>query len=360
MEEIDQQRDFPTSRDFPVASSRGWGQSDMCMVSGWGQAPEGPPQLTFAPRPWYAFADARPRYTDEDPYVGPVENWPNYKIVTEKEWETFRENHVVYTDGSNVVETEPGWFYCTLCSKKCASKDIMENHITSTKHLRSMEWLGRNPTSTGAASPVTPSLVLTEKDKEVLKVNRCVEEDGWIVCLLCNKKMQDMYFVPDHIGSRKHRNNLDWANSVDGEFCPDASFGNLPEGIVLREKDYYCNLCDVSMTSKAIMDVHISGTRHTRKLRSDLDILNDYDVPIRSGIPLSQLVQVLGGPSTTQGPTLSSTRPRPSLAPKILPHSIPSRRIPSPPRTLPPIPSDRWNTAPRKYQDLPDLIQIDV
>jgi len=375
--------------------SRGWGQSESCRLSGWGQVPDGASDRSGGPhRSWYD-SDMSNREPKRDPYQGPIDTWPNYRAITTTEWDALKRHQVVYTDGTNVPGEEPGWFLCTLCSKKCACKDTLQMHIEGAKHLRNMQWFETQTQGSLTIQPPTVAashgMLLTEKDREVLKQNRCVVEEDWIVCTLCNKKFHDMYNLPEHIGTQKHRNNLDWANSVDGKFTPD-NVNNLPDGFILRDNDYYCTLCDASMTSRSIMDVHVNGSRHLRNIgrQANAEEMVNVEVPRREGIEISRLVEVLGPASSSSS---DMPRPRPpgpldvmssSSRPSPMPRAVSSysmqsprksppivqtaNRVPSPPRSFPPRASGGshgWNKpsptpTPSNGQNLPDLIQIDV
>ena len=34
-----------------------------------------------------------------------------------------------------------GWIECKICSKKCASLEVVEDHIQSKAHVKKMQWL---------------------------------------------------------------------------------------------------------------------------------------------------------------------------------------------------------------------------
>ncbi len=348
-----------------------WGQSDTCRVSGWGQLPTDPMRnRETISRPWLSRPQTSP-VDERNEYEGPIETWPNYRSITAEEWEMYKANEVVYTDGSNVEGQEPGWLYCKLCSKKCASKDLMQMHIESGKHQRYISW--RGPQLSSISTPTdTSDLVLTEKDRQMLEQNRCEVEEGWIVCKLCNKKFMDMSFLPEHIGSRKHRNNIDWANSVEGRFVPGED-EHLPSGIIVRESDYYCTFCRVSMTSKSLIEVHVGGYRHTQRFNIEEPVrssTDEFDVPIRRGPRIcdlskdSRCIETVPIP-VRQKPlvqerivrSVEPLRERPLRPMEVSPERAP--RIPSPPR-LPPSPisqlNQRWN-RPQRF-DPPNLIDI--
>lgn len=306
-----------------------------------------------------------------DEFAGPIETWPTYKAISVEDWSMFKTHQVVYTDGTIADGHEAGWLVCLLCDKKAATRDMMYAHIESMKHKRNMEWF--NPDLPRESSPQS-RFQLTAKDKQVLDDNRCVVEDEWIVCTLCNKKLMDMSFVPDHISTKKHRNNIDWANAVDGKFSPTGA-SSLPAGISVRDCDYYCSLCDASMTSRSVVDVHIESLRHTRNLDSDGIAAIVHDVPIRRGVPISQLSS-----SSSRAPVVETARPRtpreassvsfedrwsrqpitptersgPESGWRSRPVTPTACRVPSPPRR---VPSPPW-TVSLPASDLPNLIDI--
>jgi hypothetical protein len=274
-----------------------------------------------------------------DEFSGPIETWPTYKQISAADWETFGAHQVVFTDGSNAGGHEAGWLVCLLCEKKVSTRDMMYAHIESAKHKRNLDWFGHEARRDTAA-PLA-AFQLTAKDKQVLEDNRCVVEDDWIVCTLCNKKLMDMSFVPDHIATRKHRNNVDWANAVDGKFSPPpADSSDLPPGITVRENDFFCVKCNASMTSRTVVDVHVESQRHTRSRHSP--DLAGLDVPIRRGIEISRLAA-----SGATGPVVETARP---LTPTDSEDSFEDRwrssRVPSPPWTKPTV------------HDIPNLIDI--
>jgi hypothetical protein len=375
------------SSDPKSTGTPGWGQSDLFRLSGWGQLPDNQGGRPTGPRSWFdhELVQREPRV---DPYTGPIETWPNFKTVSDSEWELFRENQVVYTDGTNVPGIEAGWFLCVLCDKRCACKDLLQMHLDSSKHKRNIQWLisqNKEVASTlKCPADYASEVVLSEGDKEILRLNRCVVEDEWIVCTLCNKKLGAIYNVLEHIGTQKHRNNLNWANSVDGTFTAD-KFSELPPSIEMTSSGYYCTLCDASMGSSTILELHLCAQRHLQNsgVRDPLYPLDDCEIPIREGIELSRLAEL--GPLEPNEVIFPRVRVSPVLSNRAGPPSIYARpteifqrftapptvnptaidRVPSPPRSFPsrgPAESQRWNrgSSLASTRDLPDLIEIDV
>ena len=251
------------------------------MRSGWGQE--------YVSGDVSAFAQTRPG-TPWDDFSGPIESWSNYRAITPQEWELFSEHQVVYSDGQNVDGLEAGWLVCGICScKKTMSKDAMRSHLESAKHKRNFDWYRIER----GGSKECSVLAVTEDDKRMLQEHRCVEQDDWIVCTLCSKKLMDMSYLPSHIATRKHMNNLEWAKSVEGR----GGWG-LPEGIQVRgDEEYYCVICDVRIAMRSLMDLHAESFRHRKNAscgRDDVSgstasLVAGFDVPIRRGPTIAEL-----------------------------------------------------------------------
>ena len=302
----------------------GWGQSESCKISsGWGQAVpqeylsgEGARSSSFAGSPGDSW----------DNFSGPIETWYNYRSITPEDWELFSEHQVVYSNGTNVDGLEPGWLVCGICSyKKTMSKDAMHTHIVSAKHKRNYDWfcLERSKTGGSAESGAPESkMLVTSEDRRMLEEHRCIVEDEWIVCTLCSKKMMDMSFLPDHIATRKHVNNLEWARSLDGRGPPDTKRTCLPDGMEVRGNLYYCTLCDASMAASALVDLHAESMRHQRNsmqrsssqyMGGPVHTIAGFEVPIRKGPTLEQMRRInRGGNRTREIP------PAPVLLPDLL------------------------------------------
>lgn len=296
----------------------GWGQSEgfRMINSGWGQTPS-----TSEPFARKNISSENPAshsfvYSIGENYSGPIETWTNYRAITPDDWALFKEHLIVYSDGKNVEGVEAGWLVCTLCtSKKAQSKDLMHSHIESLKHRRNYDWMlsARVNDPVVAYDPYALA-PLSPDDEEVLRRNRLAVIDGWIQCTLCTKRMMDMSFVPAHISTTKHINNLEWASSQHDD---DQTCEKLPAGISRRNSDYYCTPCGVTMTSKAIVNAHAGSARHTGH-QAESRLADNTHAP-RNGIPIADLIEL--SPKrvpriTRPQPSPPKTRPTPPTNPK--------------------------------------------
>ena len=351
----------------PLNPVSGWGQSEgfRMISSGWGQGPT--PSYTNLESASFISAEPHASYaSSSENYSGPIETWSNYKAVTNEEWELFKEHMVVYSDGKNADGIEPGWLTCTLCTgKKAQSKDLMHAHIESMKHRRNYSWLkmeqSRGVDDPNSASPIqyNPYTLpaLSEEDTEILKRHRCEVVDGWIMCTLCHKKMMDMSFVPEHIRTTKHLNNIEWVNSQEGMRGRSMEvLSDLPEGVVMRDWDYYCNLCGASMTSKTIVAMHAASSRHQRQVPSKTVERQTWtsEPTVRVGVTIANLIDL---PSSSKETAPSKPPPLESLTPRI-PDILPSRPTSAmtAPRRPPPVLEGRAPSPPRDRPRPPKVV----
>lgn len=352
------------ARDFIMSSTAGWGQSENFRMinSGWGQTP------TSSSSEFRSNVAARMdppvfSYLSTENYSGPVETWTNYKAISPDEWKLFKEHMIVYSDGTNVDGVEAGWLVCMLCtSKKAQSKDLIHSHILSMKHQRNFDWV-RSTGGSVEEERVAPVAYYTDpplsaEDKELLQEHRLSMVDGWIQCTLCVKKLMDMSFVPEHIRTTKHLNNLEWVREEER-----SSSEQLPWGIETRNfGEFYCTNCSVAMSSRAIMNAHVASIRHIRNGNSRSEPTETFVQ--RAGVPIVDLIDFSPERKATVSreipypPVITLDRPKPQMSDVARfdrPHSHKS--------DIPPPPSDRpYATRGRPPTSAPpvltDLIDI--
>lgn len=349
----DNEAQFASGEPNKPLSISEWGQSEVTRVaSGWGQPSpmEADTQGARSSPAWRSSSSTSqsgPRSSLSENYDGPIETWYNFKQVSKQDWDLFKAHQIVYTDGKNVVDMEPGWFFCAMCHKKTPTGDLMLSHLESAKHRRNYEWLqDRNCSSATPAESSTKQNPddswhvrgyppLTSEDKDLVARHRGeVDGYGWIICTICGKKLMDMSFFKEHISSRKHMNNLEWTDANEG-FTSLSGYSDLPPEISVREWGFYCNLCDASLTSKTIISLHVESARHRKKLNAFETYtpdLNAFDMAPRRGPTYGELIEL----------------------------SSPKSRAPSPPRSAPltrPTRASPQTMCPR-LDEIPDLIDI--
>ena len=171
-------------------------------------------------------------------------------------------------------------------------------HAATAKHQRMLEYEYGGNTSCYEASQVDQKFDVL--DQNVIMRSTNAEELG--KCLLCRVVLHDLYTVGVHVASNRHRNNLNWYQQVHAamalkrfmsitethprcqkipyeedsyaalrpfpEFIIDEKtvrfIRDLPDGIVVREWDYYCLYCDSKALAEDQLHAHVQG--HHRKV----------------------------------------------------------------------------------------------
>ena len=103
------------------------------------------------------------------------------------------------------------------------------------------------------------------KGSKVCEANRIYEEKGWYICEVCDKKLQDIEWVEEHVQSDKHKRNMEWYGSDKTGTC-----GNFSENEFVdwdeHEMIYRCTLCDAKAACEAVLQAHLSGKEHAKRL----------------------------------------------------------------------------------------------
>jgi hypothetical protein len=169
-------------------------------------------------------------------------------------------------------------------------------HALSQKHTRQIKYAQE-------IHQIAPDDLMIG-DYDVLLQNAIEKCKGTVVgrCPLCCQSFESHYQLLQHVSSRKHRENLTWFQRIHaakalGKFMssmsrdyrmggrssndlstydkilPHSNFiisdeivsfiHNLPHGIVVREWEYFCVLCDVQLASEDAVMRHAQSGQHS-------------------------------------------------------------------------------------------------
>ena len=112
------------------------------------------------------------------------------------------------------------------------------------------------------------------KGFQLAEQNRISEDnEGWLVCEVCNKKFADFDMLDPHINSAKHKSNLEYYSKHPIPVGRDAasawdSTGELPEHVTYDEEEmmYTCTLCNKKAASDIVLQGHLEGKEHKKRL----------------------------------------------------------------------------------------------
>lgn len=221
-------------------------------------------------------------------------------------------------------------FACRLCDKHLSDVETAALHASTEKHKRQLRY---SDDSSSSGSDI--GLYMGDYDIAVQNVIQKLDDPGLIGrCLLCRNKFSDSYQLLSHVSSKRHRQNLDWYQRVHaaialGKFIsakdthpsrnrvlyeddlydqipPPSEFiisgeiasfiRDLPEGVVVREWEYYCSYCDsktysdeqimshtMSHTHKAVRGLKQIERKESESLSVQLQD-TDWESAVRAGL----------------------------------------------------------------------------
>lgn len=185
---------------------------------------------------------------------------------------------------------------CDICDKRLGDIESAALHALTDKHKRHLRYLQEADELSSSSLRVGQYDVMLQN-----AIQRSDSTSQFAKCLLCRSSLCDPYQVLTHVGSRRHRQNQEWYEKVQaakalGKFAtireteprrtgipyesesyelisPPAAFiisqevadliGNLPEGIIVREWDYFCQSCDCRLNTEDHVRSHIASAQHT-------------------------------------------------------------------------------------------------
>jgi len=165
-----------------------------------------------------------------------------------------------------IWDAQSQYFVCTLCEAKAATLYIMEGHLMGTKHLKKIEYEAE---IVAAKTQLPPHIEFNEPSQ-------------FYICTLCDAKAATMYLMESHLGGKEHQRRLgygeaSWGVSVatpaavpEGGEAPveEAEKKPMPEHVVWDNiiQYYVCTLCDAKAATEFIMEGHLTGDKHKKKL----------------------------------------------------------------------------------------------
>lgn len=192
-------------------------------------------------------------------------------------------------------------FVCKWCDKRLVDIWVASEHAASSKHQRALKFSKLDGSN---ESGIELDSMFDLLDQNV--VMRSLNSDEIGKCLLCRTVLTDVYMVETHITSNRHLRNLEWYQQVHAAISlkkfmsitethprrqrvpyeedsyaalkpfPEFVIAErtvrfircLPDGIVVREWDYYCLCCDIKFLTEEHLHIHV--TSHSHKTRGRL------------------------------------------------------------------------------------------
>ncbi|KAF5807267.1 putative transcription factor C2H2 family [Helianthus annuus] len=160
-------------------------------------------------------------------------------------------------------------FQCEVCNISCDTKDVLEKHKQGKKHLKRMKRLAdlsANPPNM-VPPPVASETVVEElenKKQRLLKNGATAET--LLSCDVCNVICNNQEGFQQHVASKKHAaKSVIQLASTNAVF--DATSDSSGGGSQKKLVGFPCEICKIVCTSGELLNTHIAGKKHLKKLK---------------------------------------------------------------------------------------------
>ena len=109
------------------------------------------------------------------------------------------------------------------------------------------------------------------KGSKVCEANRIYEQGGWFICEVCDKRLQDIPWVEEHVATAKHQRNMEWyathplPTTADDFHTPSVAIPACVEWVE-SEEIYLCTLCNAKAACDAVLQAHLGGKEHAKRV----------------------------------------------------------------------------------------------
>ncbi|XP_076954011.1 uncharacterized protein LOC143628260 [Bidens hawaiensis] len=176
-------------------------------------------------------------------------------------------NNVLVTPPTQLQEIRP--FKCDLCNITCNNKDLLDKHKLGRKHLKNLQ------KSTGSSANA-PKVVPSPAASETLVAELGNKKAGSVCCDLCKVVCNNQEIYQKHVVGKKH------SAKVIIQLATASGFLNATSYAVKKPSIFQCELCEITCTSNELLNMHLAGKKHLRKLKESGQIPNTPLTPIAS------------------------------------------------------------------------------
>lgn len=154
--------------------------------------------------------------------------------------------HIVSADHktnafSQMGNTEERQFYCSVCMAQCASQSAYDAHLKNASHQKKVK----------AASG-------TSLDSFMSQIRADPTSVYW--CKVCTLQCTGPKDYEAHCAGKKHRSK---AALGSGQHIPPA--GGAAQPPQQPPSQFRCDICQITTTDQAGLDMHLAGKKHKKK-----------------------------------------------------------------------------------------------
>lgn len=157
---------------------------------------------------------------------------------------------------------------CEVCNITCNTKEVLEKHTQGKKHLKNMQKIAISSVIGPKVTPptTTATSVGELENKKQMLVQSGASVDTIIHCEICNVVCNNPDVFRTHLAGKKHH-----AKAVMQLATTNVSFNATSDtGPTFHQTNpdpLRCELCKISCTSIELLNTHMSGKKHQKKLK---------------------------------------------------------------------------------------------
>ncbi|KAL4566485.1 hypothetical protein LXL04_030601 [Taraxacum kok-saghyz] len=172
-------------------------------------------------------------------------------------------------DVANTTTSQPERVHCEVCNITCNTKEVFEQHTRGKKHMKNMQKIAISSVIGPKVTPVTATATATSvgelENKKHMLLQNGASAHSLLYCQICNVVCNNQDALQAHLAGKKHSSKANLQlGSTNDVFTP------TPQN---HGPDYLrCDLCKISCTSFELLNTHLSGKKHLKKLKESEQI----------------------------------------------------------------------------------------
>ncbi|XP_071696208.1 uncharacterized protein [Rutidosis leptorrhynchoides] len=178
-------------------------------------------------------------------------------------------------------------FQCEVCNVTCDTKDVLEKHKVGKKHVKNMKKLSISSPNAPKMAPPQAPVVGSENSVGELENKKDNLLFDTLYCQICNV-VCNINDYKSHVAGRRHSAKVAKANCSSQ--AQPSNKGASKKRVNLL---FWCELCKISCTSNALLNLHLSGKKHLKNLKRsepDLSLTMEYKEKVENPIEPNRTV----------------------------------------------------------------------
>nr|XP_043606119.1 zinc finger protein 346-like isoform X2 [Erigeron canadensis] len=191
---------------------------------------------------------------------------------------------------------------CELCNIVCNAEDVLEKHKLGKKHLKNLQKAADQPSMAPIMAPPRPAVAAAAaavsdvnssgevEDKKHKLLQHGAAADTIVYCHICDVACSSQDVFQTHVAGKKHsakaimqaassKGNFNLTSECSLEAQPITGGSQMKPDI---PQSFSCELCKISCTSNELLNMHLTGKKHLKKLRKSEPMPDVLLTPVAS------------------------------------------------------------------------------